>query len=473
VQGVSTLDFGTIPVGRSASLMFDLINTGNRDTMAAVATTPPFSVMPGPNTTVSPGVDRTITVTCSPTAAGLSSSTITAQSADAVLSPTISIAASCEGTTQELFATPGSLMLGEIRAGAGPVKRTIQLATDNDMPVTLSGQPQLETPNANITLGALSTLTTPATFDVTFDVPAQATQGAFSTTITLAASNGDSLRIPVAAKIVTASYVVAGSVDLGTFCINQPTTSSNTALVSDGTATLELMQPTLGLSPSPFELSLTSPAIYPSSLAAGASASIAITPQRRSSVTTVTDTLTWRTDVVDMPTTTTSLTARFTDSGGAIAPPSLDFGKVTVHLFEDDGQRVVLQNCNDTPLALDPPMIRTPFSIDSPNFPAVLDPNETIAFSVGFHPTRKGIATDTLRISSPQLPNALEVVLVGEGTTPDPPMLDAGTGNPDIGDTSFYSCNCDSGSFVGGFPIMIASASLLFRRRRRGSTLVR
>jgi hypothetical protein len=187
----------------------------------------------------------------------------------------------------------------------------------------------------------------------------------------------------------------------------------------------------------------------------------------------VTDTLTWRTDVVDMPTTTTSLTARFTDSGGAIAPPSLDFGKVTVHLFEDDGQRVVLQNCNDTPLALDPPMIRTPFSIDSPNFPAVLDPNETIAFSVGFHPTRKGIATDTLRISSPQLPNALEVVLVGEGTTPDPPMLDAGTGNPDIGDTSFYSCNCDSGSFVGGFPIMIASASLLFRRRRRGSTLVR
>jgi hypothetical protein len=472
VQGVSTLNFGTIPVGRNAQLTFDLINTGNRDTMAAVATTPPLSVMPGPNTTVSPGVDRTITVTCAPTAAGLTSSTITAQSPDAFLSPTISIAATCEGTTQELFATPSSLVLGEIRAGIGPVKRTIQLVTDNGSPVTLSGQPQLETANANITLGTLSTLTTPATFDVTFDVPAEATQGQFTTTITIGASNGDTLRIPVAAKIVTASYVVAGGVDLGTFCINQPTTSSNTALVSDGTATIELMQPTLGLSPSPFELSMTSPAVYPSSLAAGASASIAITPQRQSTVTTVTDTLTWRTDVANMPTTTTTLTARFTDSGGAIAPPALDFGKVTVHLFEDDGQRVVLQNCNDTPLALDPPMIRTPFSIDSPNFPAVLDPNETIAFSVGFHPTRKGTVTDTLRISSPQLPSALEVVLIGEGTTPDPMTPDAGAGNPDIGDTSFYSCNCDSGSFVGGFPIVIASASLLFRRRRRRSNLV-
>jgi hypothetical protein len=472
VQGVSTLNFGTIPVGRNAQLTFDLINTGNRDTMAAVATAPPLSVMPGPNTTVSPGVERTITVTCAPTAAGVSSSTVTAQSPDAFLSPTISIAATCEGTTQELFATPSSLMLGEIRAGTGPVKHTIQLATDNGAPVTLTGQPQLETANANVTLGALSTMTTPATFDVTFDVPAEATQGAFSTTITLGASNGDTLRIPVAAKIVTASYVVAGGVDLGTFCINQPTTSSNTALVSDGTATIELMQPALGLSPSPFELSLTSPAVYPSSLPAGASASIAITPQRRSSVSTVTDTLMWRTDVADMPTTSTTLTARFTDSGGAIAPPALDFGKVTVHLFEDDGQRVVLQNCNDTPLALDPPMIRTPFSIDSPNFPAVLDPNETIAFSVGFHPTRKGTVTDTLRISSPQLPSPLEVVLIGEGTTPDPAMLDGGTGNPDIGDTSFYSCNCDSGSFVGGFPIVIASASLLFRRRRRRSTLV-
>lgn len=470
VQGVSALNFGTIPVGRSAQLTFDLANSGNRDTTAAVATMPPFSVMPGPTTTVSPGTNRTITATCSPTAAGTATGTITAQSADAFLSPTISIAATCEGTTQELFATPSSLMLGEIRAGAGQVKRTIQLATDNGNPVTLSGQPALETANANITVGTLSTMTTPAMFDVTFDVPAEATGGQVSTTITLGAANGDSLRIPVTAKIVTASYAVAGGVDLGTFCVNQPTTSSNTALVSDGTATIVLMQPTLGLSPSPFELSLTSPAIYPSSLPAGTSASIAITPQRQSSVMTVTDTLTWRTDVADMPTTTTTLTARFTDSGGAIAPPALDFGKVTVHLFEDDGQRVVLQNCNDTPLALDPPMIRTPFSIDSPNFPAVLDPNETIAFSVGFHPTRKGVVSDTLRISSPQLPSPLEVVLIGEGTAPDPVMPDAGTGNPDIGDTSFYSCNCSSGSFVGGFPIVLASASLLFRRRRRGVT---
>jgi uncharacterized protein (TIGR03382 family) len=467
VAALPSLNFGTVPVGRSAQLTFDLANYGNRDTMAAVTAAAPFSVTPGPNVVVSPGVKRTITATCAPTVVGMASTTISAAAADAFLSPTISVAATCEGTTQELFAQPSSLMLGELRAGAGPITRTIQVTTDNGIAVTLTGQPQLETPNPNITIGTLSSLTTPATFDVTFNLPSEATQGSFSTAITIGASNGDALRIPLAGKIVTASYVVAGTVDLGTFCINQPTTSSNTALVSDGTATIELTAPTLGQSPSPFELSLTSPSTYPSSLAAGASASIAITPHRQTTVTTVSDTLTWHTDVADMPIVSTQLTARFTDSGGAIAPPAVDFGKVTVHLFEDDGQRIVLQNCNDTPLALDPPMIRTPFSIDSPNFPAVLDPNETIAFSVGFHPTRKGVVTDTLRISSPQLPGPLEVTLIGEGQAPTEILPDAGTGNPDIGDTSFYACSCaSSGSFVGGLPILIAFA-LLFRRRRR------
>lgn len=468
VAASPSLNFGTVPVGRSAQLSFDLANNGNRDTTAAITAAAPFSVTPGPNVVVSPGAKRTMTATCAPTSAGMAATTISAAASDAFLSPTISIAATCEGTTQELFAQPTSLMLGELRAGAGPITRTIQLTTDNGVAVALTGQPQLETPNANITLGTLSSLTTPATFDVEFNVPSGSTQGPFSTAIAIGASNGDALRIPLAGRIVTASYVVAGTLDLGTFCINQPTTSSNTALVSDGTATIELTTPTLGQSPSPFELSLTSPSTYPSSLAASASAAIAITPHRQTTVMTVTDTLTWHTDVASMPAVSTQLTARFTDRGGAIAPPALDFGKVTVHLFEDDGQRVVLQNCNDTPLALDPPMIRTPFSIDSPNFPASLDPNETIAFSVGFHPTRKGVVTDTLRISSPQLPSPLEVILIGEGTAPEPMTPDAGTGDHDIGDTSFYACSCaSSGSFVGGLPIALAVSSLLFRRRRR------
>src|SRR5262249_62407237 len=78
----------------------------------------------------------------------------------------------------------------------------------------------------------------------------------------------------------------------------------------------------------------------------------------------------------------TKVTARFVDTGGATAPPLLDFGRVPVHLFIDDGQRVMIQNCNTTVLELDAPSIKAPFSIDSPNFPKKLHPNETPTFSL-------------------------------------------------------------------------------------------
>ncbi|HUS30542.1 MAG TPA: choice-of-anchor D domain-containing protein [Kofleriaceae bacterium] len=472
VGAASSLSFGSVPIGRQSLLQIELANTGNRDTTAMVSvgpsSTPPFTVSPGPTTLVTPTAHRTLTVTCAPTMAGSASTTVTAQSNDAFQSPPITIAASCEGSTLDLFSSPTSLMLGEVRNGGAPLTRSVMLLSDSGAPITLAGPPRLETANSNITIHPPASMTTPTSFDVDINPPA--TQGQLSATILVEATNGETLRIPLAGRIVKASYIVASAVDLGTFCIGQPTTSSNISLVSDGTATLQLTAPTLSQATSPFELSVTSPSMYPSSLPSGAAATLAITPHRQTAVTTVTDTLTWHTDVVGALTATTTLSARFTDRGGAIAPPALDFGKVTVHVFSDDGQRVVLQNCNDTPLMLDPPMIRTPFSIDSPNFPAVLDPNETIAFSVGFHPTRKGVVSDTLRISSPQLPDGpLEVMLVGEGEAPEPMTPDGGMGSNGNGDTSFYACACSSGSSspAGGLAVLVALLAVVVPWRRR------
>ena len=164
--------------------------------------------------------------------------------------------------------------------------------------------------------------------------------------------------------------------DIGTFCINQPTTQSSLALQSTGTATIGLEAPALATMPSRFELSPTTPASYPTALAPGQSAIVAITPQPQQLATTLTDTITWTTDDEVAPVATTQLTARFIDSGGAIAPPALDFGRVVVHISEDNGQRVVIQNCNGSPLMLDAPLIKAPFSIDSPNIPTLLNPNE-------------------------------------------------------------------------------------------------
>jgi len=239
------------------------------------------------------------------------------------------------------------------------------------------------------------------------------------------------------------------------------------ALLASGTATISVQQPALALAPSPFQLALVSPPAYPSELPGGAAARVAITPQRQMAVTTLSDTLIWTTDVAPTPTATTSLKARFLDSGGAIAPPALDFGKVVVHIYNANGQRVMIQNCNPTPLVLDPPMIKTPFSIDSPNFPSMLNPNETTTFSLGFHPTQLGQVTETLRITSPQLPDALVVTVTGEGVAEDNDMPDAGVTGPGKGNTSFYACSCRAGSPAGALPLVLALACMLRRRRRR------
>jgi Abnormal spindle-like microcephaly-assoc'd, ASPM-SPD-2-Hydin len=467
------LAFGLVPVGRMSELTVTLQNDGNIVTLATseltAGTTPPFTVAPATPATVTPGMPRVLTLQCTPQAPGLVETTLTVTSSDVTSS--VAIATSCEGTTNEVYANPTALMLGEIRTNAAAPTFGVQvLTTDTGTPLTIVGQPRLEPPNAAITLGPLSQLITPASFDVTV---APSSTGSLTGTIVLETMDDQTLRIPLAALAVDATYITSDTLDLGTFCVDQPTTSSNLTLLSTGTGSIELAAPALGQSPSPFALAYTSPSVYPHVLAPARAAVVAVTPQRQRTAMTVADTLTWQTDTPGAEATVaTSLTARFIDSGGAIAPTALNFGEATVHLLTENGQRVVIQNCNPTPLVLDPPDVQTPFSIDSPSFPSMLNPNESIAFSVGFHPTRAGIAMDTLRITSPQLPGApLEVTLIGNGKAGIP--IDAGIEPGAPGDTSFYSCGCRSvtGNPLGALPLALAFACLLFRRRRarRGS----
>ena len=467
--GETALDFGSVPLGHSSQLAFALANRGNRDTTASLGTMPtgpPFALSPAMMATVSPGVVEMITAPCMPTTAGLATTAITAQSSDTNGSLPISVTATCTGITTPLYSNPTALALGEVRIGAGAVVHSLQIESTG-APLTIAGTPALDLANPSIGIGSASAPTTTATIDVTIDPQAE---GDIKSNLVVADSGGDSLKIPISGRIVTASYTVPQSLDVGTFCVNQPTASSNVALVSNGTATIALAEPTVSTA-SPFLLSFSLPSTYPANLPAAQTATVAVTPERQAAKTTITDTLTWTTDVEGELTNTTAITASFINSGGAIAPPILDFGKEPVHLFVDDGQRVMIQNCNGSVLELDPPTIRAPFSIDSPNFPATLDPNETATFSVGFHPTRIGpndtalTFTDTLTISSPQLMGApLQVQLVGTSIT-DALTPDAGVGSATPEQTSFYACSCNSNAPGGGLPIVLALLAISRRRR--------
>ncbi|MEO8840946.1 MAG: choice-of-anchor D domain-containing protein [Kofleriaceae bacterium] len=457
------LDLGSTPIGMPTAATLHFSNTGNRDTVAALAVAPPgpYVLAPPSMLTVTPTAVADVMATCTPTTGGTAAAQITAIDNDTSTDTSITVAATCTGTATPLYASPTSINLGEVRLDAGPITQTVDLLS-NAGPLTIASEPHLDVANVNITVGVPATTTTPASFDVTVTPQAE---GDLATHIIVADSVGDSILIPITGRIVSANYIVPKTLDVGTFCVNQPTAPSILSLTSAGTATFEVSLPTVP-NTSGFDLGLTAPTVYPASILPSKTATISVTPERQPTATTLDAMVTWTTDTAS-PTATTEITANFIDSGGAIAPRGIDFGMVKVHLFSDDGHLVILQNCNPGgALELDPPTIKAPFFIDSPSFPTSLEPNETTTFSVGFHPTRVGTFVDTLAISSPQLPGMpLIVQLQGESITDPPPMTDGGQGSDALGTRTFYACACNSNAPGGGAPIVIAL--LLIVRRRR------
>ena len=98
-------------------------------------------------------------------------------------------------------------------------------------------------------------------------------------------------------------------------------------------------------------------------------------------------------------------------------------------------------------------------------------PGETATFSVGFHPTKAGVVTKELVITSPQLRDTtLTVTLTGEGVADEGPGSGSGSGSVSIAvdRTSFYSCgSCASNDASGLFAFALAALCILVPRRRR------
>jgi len=459
----TTLDLGSIPVGKSTSAALHFANTGNRSTTAMLGLLPvgPFSLAPPTTLTVTPTAIADLTATCTPTTAGAAGTTISAATTDTIAMTTIQVATTCTGTTTPLYTMPTGIDFGEVRLDGGAVSQMFDVVS-NGAPLTLADNPHLDTTNANIIVGVPTGSTTPASFAVTVTPQAE---GDLASHITVDDTSGDTLEVPISGRIVTASYDTPGTVDIGTFCVNQATTSPNLTLTSGGTATIGVVTPVLSTG-APFDLGLVAPTLYPALLPAGKSATVSITPYRQTGKTTLTGTVTWSTDVASKPTATTMVTAEFIDSGGAIAPTSIEFLDVPVHLFVANGAPVTIQNCSNSVLDLEPPTISAPYSIDSPNFPTQLQPSETATFTVGFHPTTVGRFTADLLIKSPPQP-PLVVHLDGTSTTEPAPGSDGGSGNG-VGTTSFYACSCNSNAPGGGVPILLAL--LVIVRRRGGSS---
>ncbi|MFT3696561.1 MAG: choice-of-anchor D domain-containing protein [Kofleriaceae bacterium] len=467
VDTPSAIDFGTVPIGKSSLAPLFFFNTGNRDTPASIAISPtgPFS-LDQPTLIVTPNARATLMATCTPTAPGTAPAMIVASDMDTITDTTLSIGAACTGSTTPLYADPSVISLGEVRSGmsAMPAVTTIMIASTG-APLTLM-TPHLDTANASITLGALSSTTTPATFDVTVTPDAEVD---LADHIIVSDTTGDTIEIALTGKVVKPAFDPLKALDIGTFCVGQPTTGSPLSLNVTGSATIDVMAPSV-TETSGFDIDFVSPTTYPMLVPPNKSATVSVTPRRQNAVIDLSTTLSWPTDIADSGNGAALVSARFIDKGGAISPRGVDFGSQTVHLATDEAKTITLQNCNTTTLELDPPTINPPFYISSPSFPTSLEPAEAAVFSVGFQPTRLGTYDDVLTITSPQLPDApLTVSLHGVSVnTGSGDNMDAGMDTTEPGTTTFYACSCKTSSPSGVAPILIAF--VLIVRRRSGSS---
>ena len=464
VGGPPALEFGTLPLGTAGALVLQVANHGTRNlgdgALAVSPAGPPFSISPSASLAVTTSATTPVTVTCTPAAAG-SASAMLQLSAPDVAGPPVAIALHCAGDpTQALVATPPAVLLGEIRTATSKVT-PIKIASTG-APIALNAA------DLELVISGLSVTGAPATTPAILDlVAAPPLEVSLDDHIIVKPTTGPPLALAIAGVAVTASYTAPNAISLGAFCVQQPTAPRIVALTSLGSGTIGLSAPALQNPDSPFDLAPVAPLGYPNIVAAGGRAVISVTPRRRAAAGMVADDVVWTTDVAGATAFHTAVTATFIDDGGAIAPGALGFGPTAIHVDARNAQQVTLQNCSIAQFRLDTPQVPAPFAIDSPSFPAALNPGELATFSVGFHPTKLGKLTTTLTITSPQLKKPLTVELSGEGVAPVP---DGDAGAPLAGppSTSFYACGgCATGDPAGALAIAVAVIGALAPRRRR------
>jgi uncharacterized protein (TIGR03382 family) len=465
----SNVDLGQVPRTGSASLEVLLANHGNRDvTDVAIAygsgadphVTAPASLSVAHGATPTP-----LPITCVPGGAtGTFTTTITATAPDA--SGSVVITAVCHGTDSRLAADPPSLQLAEVRTGTSPAPAVPFALINNDtQPMTLAGAPALAPAQPELSLSGPASLAiaTGGSAAAELDVDPTMDQVLATTITAIDTSGNNALAVPVTGRIVTATLGAPPKVDLGTFCVNEPTTPTTIAAIASGTGSVIVMAPQV-MTPALLNITPRFPSDYPAQLAAGAGVAVDVAPARAGSAVSVSDDIVWSSDVGSPH---TNVTAEFLAAGAAIAPASLAFGPQSIHLYVKNGQSVTIQNCDGTgpTLALHP-SIDPPFSIDS-DFPTQLVAAETAVFAVGFHPTSQGLFADRhLRITT-SAQQTLDVVLSGIGSANGVPD-DAGSNTtPPLRETSFYACSCTSTSPGGALPVALALVCVLFPRRRR------
>ncbi|HEU0032098.1 MAG TPA: choice-of-anchor D domain-containing protein [Kofleriaceae bacterium] len=456
-----SIDFGTIAKNQLATSAVLMTNAGNQQsTITPSNPGAPFTVPTAPIDITGDNGTASFPVSCmSATPGGPFDRTI-----DLALSPntydanTTQIAVHCTIANTNVQVAPNPVDMGNLQVGQPSSVVTVSIANPGNAAVTVQAIRLVNAPAA-LTLGTPS-LALPAT------LPAKAMM---TTTVELA-TTGDVvlagvtlevevietetvvLELPVTGSVGTPSAkVIPDQLDLGTVCVGTPITGTIT-MTNDGTATLTMQRPTMS-SPS-FSPLFRNPTDYPTPLVPGASAMVDVMPAT-SSAGRIEAVLEWDVDVPLAPF-QIPVALEFIASGTAVSPSRLVFG--TLDLDEESPARVItLENCGTEPTVVAYSGVTATrgganaWHVLPPADERTLLPDEKMQITVSFAPTTPGAHVAELRLDL----GGQQRIVTLEGDA-------IGTA---VGDTSFYACNCTTGTPAGGWPIGIALVLVLRRRR--------
>lgn len=416
-----------------------------------------YTITSGPaSTTVGVSGAQPYTITCNPTATGSMPGTFTVTSNDPA-TPTSTVALACNGIDSNLNVVPSPAAVPTTRVGE-PTTRPVTLANTGAATMmiqsaTLTGAGLTATglPAAGTTIVGGGSMSAMIRFDAM-------TAGDATGALTVVFDGGQMRTIPITAKALATSMSLTpdGSIDLGPVCVGQ--SNSRTVTIA---ANAEGSFKVTGVSTPEGPFTVTAPALPATVLGAGATSQTLTVATAPTVVGPATATVTVTTDIPNAQPRALELGVTGLTAGVSATPAELDLGpspvgKATI------GQEISVTNCSTSAAELTNPRIEGDDAADFAIVQApslMLGPNDTVSWLVIANPQSTGSKTAQFLVdhSGGTAAVTLNADGLGDPVGNDPSGSD--------GRASYYACSAGTGA--SSWPIGLALAALLLRRRRR------
>jgi hypothetical protein len=410
----STVSFGNVAMGQSATKTVTLTNTGTEAlSVSGIAVAGTGFTASGPHLPISlaSGQSTSISAVFKPTAGNADKGTITITS-NAAGSPSL-VTLSGTGTTgttaaAALTVTPTTIAFGSVAVGSEQTQ-TVHVENTGNETATIS---KLTISGTGVSLSGVTAPTTLAAGQTVNLTVAYKPVAAGTLTASLAiASNATNPNVVVGINATATSSTLAAtpsSVSFGNVVVGSNTTQT-IRLQNIGTSEVKIS----AITPSVSSIAISG-VTTPINLAPGTSATLtaAYKPTAAGSVTgkiTVTSNAVGSPTIVDLSATAAAAAVQLTPSAS-----SLSFGSVTVG-SSGTSQLTVKSTGNTNATISKVTVSGTGFVLGSSAASVILDPSQTESYTVNFDPKAAGSLTGTLTITSNAANSPLNIALSGTG----------------------------------------------------------